>query len=621
MKKVLAIALALLMSFLMLPVSALAADVGSVPSEYTPSTSATAVSTVAEFETMGEGREYYLTQDIDFGGKVYTKCIAEVANFKLDGCGHTIKNFSIRPTEVVSVGMYYDVETDASFKNLVIGTAAAPISVKGTTNSAVLFANVNRAVTVENVKIYANVETGGNAGMVASYVGTGTPYTFRNIETYGSVTGHDVGGLLGHIKRFHITSEINNCVNHASVTGTNAGGIVGYSRAILTIENCTNYGAVETNASYAGGIIASFGATSTVPMTITGCSNHGTVKGMKTESKDININAGIGGILGSTNTFVYLYESAINIDGCMNYGNISTNGVSAGAIMGKGIAFSETDSLKSSITIKNCGNVGTITYGDTNAAVGIFVSAVSTNKLVTLSITNSFNIGATNSTKAYAAVYNMNGDPASGDARVTDFYYLSGGSYSKVANTSDVAVINGSACTAEQFASGEIAFVLGASFGQTVGVDNYPIPGGPMITLVGDDYVNIGEIDVSDNGSAAPFIQTTEVDTEGKQSVRFIIAVSEDALDSAKNAEMTIKFSKTGSNDISYSLKTGEIKLFKSVLAGSSMYMAADGVVLIGVAIDGVVATDWESASIVLSVTDNGNSQISELSVSASYTK
>ena len=384
-----------------------------------------------------------------------------------------------------------------------------------------------------------------------------------------------------------------------------------------------NNGTIVTNGNYAGGILGGFGFTSDLSLNFIGCSNYGSVVGNKTGkigsdySKDINIDGGVGGILGASNTFVYEYSTKINIDKCMNYGTITTNGLSAGAIMGKGVA--AKDGYASHIIIKNCGNIGTVNYGDIVTPVGSLVSAVSTEQTSSIIISNCFNAGLSNSPKALAGVYNLNGEPSKSDASVSDLYYLLG-NFTEVANTLNVKVRNSVACTDEQFASGEVAFSLGNAFGQKLKVDSYPVANGPVVVQVDGEYVNINTISAGADGSAMPYIQETEA-VAGKQSVRFVIAVDSDNIDSAATVEMTIVFKKTGEQDILYTLENGNVKLFKSVVADSVVYMGDNGVVLLGAAVDGVVASEWDSTSIVLTVKDESGAAISELCVSATYIK
>ena len=53
-----------------------------------------AVSTPEEFLAMESGGAYYLTQDIDFGGRT-VPYLVEVFTGMLDGCGYALKNFTL----------------------------------------------------------------------------------------------------------------------------------------------------------------------------------------------------------------------------------------------------------------------------------------------------------------------------------------------------------------------------------------------------------------------------------------------------------------------------------------------------------------------------------------------
>ena len=629
MKKTLSIILALVMTVLMIPATTFAANIGSVEPGYTPSSSALPVSTAAEFEAMQGGNEYYLTGNIDFGGKKYTDYIASKADFKLDGCGYAITGFEISCDASKGIAMYEKPEAGLVIKNLTFGSETKPIKVTSTKdNCGILLTRLATEVTFENLKFYVNMDAKKNAGVITPFMDStaARDMIIRNCEVNGTISGADVGGFFGHLRQVPVdTFVVDGCVNNATITADegsyDAGGIVGYSMSALNITNCVNNGAVTTNGERAGGIIGGFGLKTGNTLNIVGCSNYGTITGNKTgsngASKDINYNAGIGGIVGCTNNFAYQYSSKIVIEKCMNYGTIKTNGLSAGAIMGKGVA--AADGYASQIIIKDCGNTGAVNYGVTNTPVGSFISAMSSECTSSLIITNCFNIGSSNSSKALAGVYNLNGDPSKGDTSVVDFYYLEG-SFTDAANKANVKVSNSVACSSEKFASGAIAFALGSSFGQSIGTDTYPIPGGAAVTKVGDNYVNMNTLSTDTDGSASPYVQET-APADGKQSVRFVIAVNASKVADADDVEMIITFKKTGAQDVSYTLENGEVKVFKKVIANSEVYVGANGVALVGATVKDVTAADWESVSIVLTVKDTNGENISELCTSAIYTK
>ena len=177
-----------------------------------------------------------------------------------------------------------------------IGTAEHPFSgtfdgnnktisnLKITTgNYAGLFGYVSTA-TIENVKL-ANAQVSGGERM-ASLIGRITDdatVTNCSNDAASSVTGSDsnTGGLIGEI--VNGTVELSNLVNNAAVKNTKksnsrAGGVVAQvtTGATVTLTNCTNNGAVNTNNGYAGGIVSAYQSGT---LSIANCVNRGTLEG------------------------------------------------------------------------------------------------------------------------------------------------------------------------------------------------------------------------------------------------------------------------------------------------------------------------------------------------------
>ena len=639
MKKTLSIILALVLSLLMIPVGIISgAAVGEVETGYTPAAGSVAISSVAEFERIGTG-DYYLTQDLDFSGKTYTNNIIAKLIGSLDGCGHSITGITISSTNS-DAGII--AEISGSVKNLIVGTAASPAKISSTgsgkTVSGLIAVAKTANVSVENVKLYAEVSSVSTSGGVIGYLAASTA-VIKNCEINGSINangGAVSGGIVGRIKNSeNIYAE--NCVNNANVTlstgGTDwgAGGIFGCIERGVTAINCVNRGNVTTNANYAGGIIGFMSMNEGVgTVLVQKCSNYGTISGMNTgKQSDGSYQltpetryAAIGGIIGGDKDFQENRENTITIDKCMNYGLVKTNGTSAGAIMGKGTLCRDGEkTLK--IVIKDTGNIGRVEYGKTDVEVGTFISVASTNSVGSLSISNCYNMGTTNSTKAYAGVYNMVGDSTIGDTAVSDFYFLDT-AYFWAANAGNVAISNAAACTAEQFASGEVAYNLGFNFGQIIGTQSYPIPGEIAVVATGSvsaPFANLRRLATKANRASASYVQTTEVDTQGKQIVRFIVAVDSEALESAASAQMVITFKKAGSDDISYTLKNDEIKFFKSIKADGELYLADEGCAILGAVVTGVGSEVWSSVEITFTVKDAAGAEIALMSTSGAYSK
>lgn len=153
---------------------------------------------------------------------------------------------------------------------------------------------------------------------------SGTSCTISNLNMTATVTLNIVStgqGCVGSVAGYSY-SKITGCTNTGTVTGpafaNNSnifiGGIVGRG---ATVENCTNYGAINPGQGnfsgvYAGGIIGSCGESS-----LSGCTNYGTVEATKS-----SYGYYAGGIVGNGNL--------TNLDGCTNFGQV--NGGEAGSV-------------------------------------------------------------------------------------------------------------------------------------------------------------------------------------------------------------------------------------------------------------------------------------------------
>ena len=177
-----------------------------------------------------------------------------------------------------------------------IGTAEHPFSgtfdgnnktisnLKITTgNYAGLFGYVSTA-TIKNVKL-ANADVSGGkrmATLIGKITGNATVTNCSN-DADSSVTGSgsNTGGLIGEIVIG--TVNLSNLVNNAAVENTEAsnsraGGVVAQvtTDANVTLTNCTNNGAVNTNNGYAGGIVSAYQSGT---LNIANCVNNGTLDG------------------------------------------------------------------------------------------------------------------------------------------------------------------------------------------------------------------------------------------------------------------------------------------------------------------------------------------------------
>ena len=332
-----------------------------------------------------------------------------------------------------------------------------------------LFGYVGSNGRVQNVKVadsyISNSEGTGRTGGVCGY----NSGTIMNCSFSGSVTCNNastyVGGVCGGNSG---TTE--NCYNAGTVTSVGSkasvGGVCGYNGSGSTIRNCYNTGAVNGENTgdgyfYAGGVCGSNKSTG-VQNTITNCYNTGSVAVSVTGSGNGNIYA--GGVCG--NSVSYYNTVEVTITDCYNTGSVtvSVTGSGNGNICAGGVCGSAYRA-----TITNCYNTGSVT-GSNNGSSSLCVGGV---------------CGSASS------------------ATITNCYWLSG-------TASD---INATEKTAEEFASGEVAWLLNQ--GQTNGPWRQTLSGDAdtspvldimhkeVVKLTVDDtvrYLNKGDSFTGENG-------------------------------------------------------------------------------------------------------------------------
>ena len=150
---------------------------------------------------------------------------------------------------------------------------------------------------------------------------------------------------------------------------------------------------------------------------------------------------------------------------CYNSGNV-TGSYYVGGVCGRSTG---TDNEYSFLT--NCYNTGKVTGHESVGGVcGLNTSHGP--------ISNCYNIGSVTGSFKFGSVCGHN------DHTVTNCYYLEG-------TTDGIGIdFSGSgkvfAKSAEQFASGEVAYLLGEGWGQTIGTDEYPVLGGEKVYQYND---------------------------------------------------------------------------------------------------------------------------------------
>ncbi len=208
----------------------------------------------------------------------------------------------------------------------------------------------------------------------------------------------------------------------------------------LTVGGCMNVNTDTNKSQYAGAIA---GHNQGI---IESCNNDASVNAIEA------LNGGIisGGIAGFNNGIIRK---------CTNSGMISTKTYLVGGICGRNFGL-----------VENCFNAGDVSGK-------YLVGGLCAQLMYSGRISNCFNIG---SVDGEDCVGDMAGDD--GGIGINNVYYCK--PFDEI--TSDI----GTAKTAEQFASGEVAYLLGDEWGQNLGVDEYPVIGGDKVYLVNNTYTN-----------------------------------------------------------------------------------------------------------------------------------
>ena len=273
--------------------------------------------------------------------------------------------------------------------------------------------------------------------------------------------------------RYIDAATIQNLTVEGEVTSTAnyTAGVVACSAGAISIINCHNKVNV-TGTQYVAGILASATAAA---ITITDCTNMGDI--MATSNY-------VAGLVGNFASTTVTADAIIN--NLSNGGTITSRGNFVGGLFGSSALAPLTNVI----------NTGNVSGGATNVA-GI-TGNINLSGAITGSVSNAFNAGTVTSTSAYVGA--IVGQSATGVANgtLTNVYTLD------MDCTDDVVVK-----TADEFASGEVAWLLGEAFGQELGVDELPVLNGDKVYQVSYTNNMNNEIGMSYiNGSLAAIEET-----------------------------------------------------------------------------------------------------------------
>lgn len=316
-----------------------------------------------------------------------------------------------------------------------------------------LFGAVGEGGTVKDLTVEGNINIDSEyevnaGGVVGENAGNVSNCTSEVAITVEGVYAY-IGGIIGSN-----AGNVSNCTHKAAITVTAdtayTGGVIGFNGGSLT--NCSNSGAVEgtgqtANGAYVGGIVGSNNHTESVMGSVENCYNTGTVTATGS-------NAVAGGVMGvNLNT----------VNSCYNTGAVT--GTTAGGVVGAN-SYGTTPG-----TVTSCYNVGKVAASSEGTTIGGVVGA------------------------------NSNGSTS---GTVNGCYYLNTVAGSAIGDSSGTSE-NVASKTTEEFASGEVAWLLQDALGENADQawgqklsgetpDEYPV-------LTSDTSKKVYQVTFKDSGS------------------------------------------------------------------------------------------------------------------------
>ncbi len=237
-------------------------------------------------------------------------------------------------------------------------------------NQGGLFGRISSSATVKNFTARGKMVTlNSGESHMAGVVGINEG-TVQNCNNYVEIeaSGYQIGGVVGRMNG----GSIINCNNFAKIktsstaTGNfsrGVAGIVGYMNvnAKSIVENCKNYGDIESAGTQVAGIVGFSNGSATYVHEINNCQNLGKI--ISSATINSTSNEGVGGIAG--------FVIHTKIVGCTNDGDVTTFSSEVSGIAGK---------VADSSTIDNCVNNATIIGYDQVGGMGGRVVSSSTIK-------------------------------------------------------------------------------------------------------------------------------------------------------------------------------------------------------------------------------------------------
>ena len=250
------------------------------------------------------------------------------------------------------------------FKGTYDGGEHAVIGWKYSTSAEYAFFRYTDYATIKNLTV-RNVQSAQNASLIYSMKGG----LVDNCHAEGSTVTK--GGLIWETPLGDYTATITNSTNKNKCTGLGiVGGIVSELGSVNNvIDNCHNFGDVTCITSWGGGIVGGDKFESGAVLTITNCSNRGTVSHTSSSKEKY-----LGGIVG--------HEPNCTISHCWNIGKVMGRCQYVAGILGYGTGNS---------TVEYCYNLGEVsTYPPTTGMVGVYVYGIAGNNA---EVSHCFNAG------------------------------------------------------------------------------------------------------------------------------------------------------------------------------------------------------------------------------------
>lgn len=248
-------------------------------------------------------------------------------------------------------------------------------------NNATITSNAARTQSGPSSYTYPDVNGAGIAGYF-----NGQMTNCKNTGDIVSSTEHgkNIGGVIGYLAAAANSdvvanaTKVSNCENTGNINGYQyAAGIAAYvnnnanSKGEVTIEKCINRGNITGDYNYPGGVAGYL----TMSINIDQCANYGTV--------DSKVSTGAGGVV------AWAYNKDCKITNCFNAGNVTAQGYVAGVAGNSGNVAN---------IVENCFNIGDVTAFESSwqGAAGIANTSIN--------VKNAYNLGTIKGNKNIAGI-------------------------------------------------------------------------------------------------------------------------------------------------------------------------------------------------------------------------